>query len=85
MNIPPTWREVGLKGSVWFEIVCPTVTITIERRPPYCDRGSFLAKVFVTSPTELFVDEQDGWPRYYFDLERAKAECEAWLTKRKQL
>ena len=31
------------------------------------------------------VDEQDGWPRYYMDLERGKREVEDWLIKRGQL
>jgi len=30
------------------------------------------------------VDARDLWPRYYFDLERAKLEIEAWLKKRDQ-
>jgi len=30
------------------------------------------------------MDAADGWPRYYFDLERAKAEIEAWMRKRKE-
>lgn len=34
--------------------------------------------------TDLNLDEQDGWPRYYFDETRAKAEIEAWLLKRQQ-
>ena len=32
----------------------------------------------------LEFDAADMWPRYYFDLGRAKAEIEAWLIKRKQ-
>lgn len=59
--------------------------IWIGPRPPYCDRGNWLAHVDTiagTHPLDFSIDFQDGWPRYYFDLERAKAECEAWLTKR---
>ncbi len=33
-------------------------TITIEPRPPYCDRGNFVAKVFERN--SLFIDGQDG-------------------------
>lgn len=59
--------------------------IILEPRPHYCDRGNFIAKIFVTGNiVELQIDEQDGWPRYYFDETRARLECEAWLTKRKQ-
>jgi len=58
--------------------------ITIEPRPHYCDRGNFLAKVFRTINSNLArdLDSQDGWPRYYFDKNRAIAECVAWLNKR---
>lgn len=64
--------------------------IILEPRPHYCDRGNFIAKIFLRDKTPtaeilaLNLDEQDGWPRYYFDEARAKAEIEAWLVKRKQ-
>lgn len=60
-------------------------TITIERRPPYCDRGNYLAKVCPTGTLATDVDGHDGWPRYYFDYDRAILEIEAWLEKRGQL
>jgi hypothetical protein len=31
------------------------------------------------------LDHADLWPRYYFDLDRGKAEVEAWLRKRGQI
>lgn len=60
----------------------PGLEITLEPRPHYCDRGNWIAKVHVglNCPTEI--DSQDGWPRYYFDFDRAKLEIEAWLKKR---
>lgn len=75
--------------------------IHLEKRPPYCDRGNYLAKIFVKDMLQdalqlmtsgrmtnkdftLEIDDQDGWPRYYFDEGRAKAEIEAWLVKRKE-
>jgi hypothetical protein len=58
--------------------------ITLEPRPSWCDRGNFIAKLFPTGKLILEIDEQDGWPRYYFDQDRAKLECEAWLKKRGQ-
>ena len=42
-----------------------------------------MAKCWPAPPVEL--DGHDLWPRYYFDLERAKLECEAWLRKRGML
>jgi hypothetical protein len=48
--------------------------------------GNFLARLEADSGSNLNreLDEADGWPRYYFDLGRAKAECAAWLAKRGQ-
>jgi hypothetical protein len=65
-------------------LVFPQGEITLEPRPPYCDRGNFIAKIFPQPGSELArdLDDQDGWPRYYFDEARAKAEIEAWLKKR---
>jgi len=60
--------------------------ITLERRPHYCDRGNYIAKLFPRDRSQLAreIDNADGWPRYYFDRERAKLEIEAWLIKRGQ-
>jgi hypothetical protein len=54
------------------------VHVWIEKRPPYCDRGHFLGHVMGV-PT---LDHQDGFPRYYMNLDRAKAELEEWLQWR---
>lgn len=67
--------------------------IWMNARPPYCDRGRWLARLEVLllaegltgpRPELLHIDAQDGWPRYYFDLDRAKLEIEAWLINRRQ-
>jgi len=60
--------------------------IWIVKRPAYCDRGNLLAhlELRTTDPRQLQIDAADGWPRYFFDLDRAKLECEAWMTKRGQ-
>lgn len=58
--------------------------ITIEPRPAWCDRGRFIAKLHPNGVFALEIDEQDGWPRYYFDWERMLAEIAAWLTCRGQ-
>ena len=57
--------------------------IVIERRPIYCDRGNWIVKVF--SHGILPLDDQEGFPRYYFDLDRAKAEMEDWCDKRSEV
>lgn len=60
--------------------------VFLERRGWSCDRGRFLAKLCPDLGTALARDigDADGWPRYYFDEERAKLEVEAWLVRREQ-
>lgn len=80
------WTEEALpwSGIGWIEIKGKECRITLETRPSYCDRGNFIAKLFPIGRLELSIDHQDGWPRYYFDQDRAKLECEDWLKKRGQ-
>ena len=68
----------------WWEIDGRECCIYLEARPPYCDRGNWYAKIEATGALGRDLDWSDGWPRYYFDLARAKRELEAWLTKRGQ-
>lgn len=62
----------------WLEMDTPHCQITIEPRIAHCTRGRYLAKVFPRGD-KCIVNEQSGWPRYYFDLRAALSECEAWL------
>lgn|SRR5262249_22738033 len=55
--------------SAWIYL-CP--------RPPYCDRGHWLAQCQGIST----LDSADAFPRYYMDLDRAKAELTEWLLWR---
>jgi hypothetical protein len=62
--------------------------IWMQKRPAHCDRGRWLAHVELKHPHDpraISIDYADLWPRYYFDLDRAKAEIEAWLLIRKQV
>lgn len=68
------------KENTWWEIMHKGVGICIEPRPGYCDRGRWIAKIF--EPGLLYLDSSDGWPRYYFNLERAKHEIEDFLHMR---
>jgi hypothetical protein len=68
----------------WWEIAGRECRICLEARPPYCDRGNWYAKIEPTGALARDLDWSDGWPRYYFDFDRAKLEIEAWLTKRGQ-
>lgn len=67
------------------ERLAPHGTIVLEPRPHYCDRGRFIVKVYPLHPLgcrACDVDDADGFPRYYFDEERAKAEIQAWIEIR---
>jgi len=48
----------------------------LASRPLHCDRGRYYAGVECVR----FQSEADPWPRYYFDLDRGKAEIEAYLA-----
>ena len=78
-----------LTAGHYLRILGKGCEITLQPRQPYCDRGNLDAKVFPregAKPEDVpHIYGADMWPRYYFDLDRAKAECEAWLKKRKQL
>lgn len=76
---------VPLKGFPGTErIEGKDCTIELTPRPHYCDRGNFLATIDSRGNLHRELDWADGWPRYYFDQARAKAEIEAWLRKRGQ-
>lgn len=84
------WRVEQLSAGYtsWHAINGKDCYITLEPRPHYCDRGNWLAKISATHFSDehaLYIDGQDGWPRYFFDLDRAKLEIEAWLKKRGQV
>ena len=61
----------------WFEIEGRDCSITLEPRPTYCDRGNWIAKLHARGFLKDEIDHSDMWPRYYFDLDRAKLEIEA--------
>jgi hypothetical protein len=61
------------------------VHVWIEKRPAYCDRGHYVAKVNgIFDPVTGInsIDDGDAFPRYYMNLDRAKAELEEWLQWR---
>lgn len=57
--------------------------VWLTQRPHYCDRGRWGAGVdgVKCSPP----DEQEGFPRYFFDLETAKNEMKAWVKMRQEI
>lgn len=81
--IPSPWK-VKHAGSVpYLELNYKGVYITMEKRPSYCDRGNWIAKITEMGP--LYLDISDGWPRYYFDVSVAFTEIAAFLKKRSEL
>lgn len=75
--------EEHQNGVDWLMIHGVTYEVSLEPRPHYCDRGNWIAKLFIHDPGDsLGIDDQEGWPRYYFDRGRALAEIQAWFRKR---
>jgi len=70
-------KEQRRAQTIWR---CSTKETTVELwpRPPYCDRGRWEAHIdcpgFPENPKPF--DSADMFPRYFFSLERAKAEME---------
>ena len=62
-------------SSIW-RCYTKEALVDLYPRPSYCDRGRWQAFIvcagFPINPNPF--DIHDGFPRYYFDLERAKAE-----------
>lgn len=60
-----------------------TWTIWIQPRPYYCDRGRWC--VGINAKGVPHPDEQEGYPRYFFNLDYAKSEMEEWVKVRKEV
>jgi hypothetical protein len=61
-----------------WELIDGDVLAWIEKRAGHCDRGHYVANVTGIES----IDSQDGFPRYYMSLERAKDEMREWLAWR---
>lgn len=57
----------------------------IEIRPPYCDRGRYSVKCWHKKESFMscWIDEQDAFPRYYFDFFSMMTEITAFIAFRK--
>jgi hypothetical protein len=64
---------------VWW-LAIGGVRVWIAARPFYCDRGHWVGNVDGVGSIDL----ADAFPRYYMDLDRAKAEMADWLRWRLQ-
>lgn len=57
----------------------------VERRPPYCDRGNYLWYCDNNLSNRMnLIDDQDGFPRYYFDYDAMITEMVLFLKKRNE-
>jgi len=65
-------------ADCWIFDIAPGVRVWIQARPPYCDRGHWVAHVDGIRS----IDDADSFPRYYMSLERAKEEMQEWLVWR---
>lgn len=86
-----TYEWIHVLSGDYYSLDIPGVEIVLEARPPYCDRGRWSAKIFPDYEHEKGrllargIDGADMFPRYYFDLDRAKIEMECWIEARKEL
>ncbi len=78
--------ELGdlLNNLSWVEIHTKYMSLCIEKRPNYCDRGRYIVKVDPLDLTKCHVDYADGFPRYYFELHCMLIEIEHFIRAKKQ-
>lgn len=80
-RLPPYQRWIHVpRGN--FMIRGIDLDIYVFPIPPNSEkhpRGEWVARIDRGGDEDAF-----DWPRYYFDLDRAFLECEAWLKRRKQ-
>jgi hypothetical protein len=78
MNIIEHFKEMAAIELHEF-MLNGTMLAFIQQRPVYCDRGRWHAVI----EAPHWRSENDPEPRYYFDLDRAKAEMECYLKAKK--
>ena len=80
-------RVMTGRGIDYLNICGKDCMISLEMEPTNTNRGTVHAKLEVFNSSHLNIEPRDGWDygRYYFDLDRAKAEVEAWLKAWNQI
>lgn len=61
----------------------PETRIIIEKRNFYCDRGRYGFWAESKNQEKVSIDFADGFPRYFFSLQRAFDEMNDWVEFRK--
>lgn len=67
----------ALDGYINIKIGC--ALFCIEQRPSYCDRGRFTIKAFTSDYTRFYIDDADGFPRYFFKMENLLSELKEYI------
>lgn len=71
------WYFTAEDGGYWTFRIGRT-SVTLQKRPHYCDRGHWCGKVFGIDD----IDDADSFPRYFMNEARAKLEMSEWLLWR---
>lgn len=74
--------HLNLSSLNWIDIKLDKGLVSIESRPPYCDRGRFIVRVFSNCVETFYIDSADSFPRYYFVFENLLSELTHWLAAR---
>lgn len=75
--------EDEIKETGYWECQLGVALIWVQKRPDYCDRGRWQLNAKSFDSRMVSIDEQDGFPRYYFTNEALILEVMAWLRARK--
>lgn len=80
------WFIVFCQQGFYYHIRGKDCLIAIEHEPTNINRGPIHAKLDVLTQA-INLEPSDGWDygRYYFDLNRAVEEIEAWLRAWNQI
>ena len=81
------WATVISRTGSYLCIRGHDCMVYLTEEPTNVNRGPFHANVEIFDLFKLNLEPRDGWEygRYYFALDRAKAEVEAWLRAWRQL
>ncbi|VVC75953.1 hypothetical protein AQUSIP_12540 [Aquicella siphonis] len=78
----PILAHLNANSMNYIHIECDKADIYIESRPHYCDRGRFIVKVD-SKAIECNIDEQDGYPRYYYNCFAMATEIDGFCLAKK--
>jgi hypothetical protein len=76
----------GYIGTIGINDTRGVYTFHLVKRPHYCDRGDWLLMIeYKGDKLASTLDEQDGFPRYFFGSDdEAKEQMQRWANKRQE-